>query len=174
MLTGQKLVGGVARPARRWRRRVIGIRAAVAEMAVAAVYRSAFHSGCLCQPGWPEHAEAGGIVAKTEAAGMKRLSRVLVIALVVVVALVSYDITFPAGKSASSNWTFALTHPTLLLHIVVATGILLMAVIALIISIRARDRPWVALSVAGWLSSWRRSSPAKTMSRHCTRARSTA
>ncbi len=53
---------------------------------------------------------------------MKRLSRVLVIALVVVVALVGYNITFPAEKSATSNWTFVLTHPTLLLHVIVATG----------------------------------------------------
>ena len=80
---------------------------------------------------------------------MKRLSRVLVIALVVVVALVGYNITFPAGKSATSNWTFVLTHPTLLLHVIVATGILVMAVIALIRSVRSRDRPWMALSVAG-------------------------
>jgi hypothetical protein len=80
---------------------------------------------------------------------MKRLSRMLVLALVAVVALAGYNITFPAGKSASSNWTFALTHPTVLLHIAVATAILVMAVIALIRSIRGRDRPWAALSVAG-------------------------
>lgn len=71
---------------------------------------------------------------------MKRLSRVLVIALVVVVALVGYNITFPAGKSATSNWTFVLAHPTLLLHVIVATRILVMAVIALIRSVR-KPRP---------------------------------
>jgi peptidoglycan/LPS O-acetylase OafA/YrhL len=88
-------------------------------------------------------------MTKTEAAGMKRLSRCLVIALVVVVALAGYNITFPAEKSATSNWTFVLTHPTLLLHVIVGTGILVMAVIALIRSVRGRDRPWMALSVAG-------------------------
>ena len=80
---------------------------------------------------------------------MKKRSRSLVIALVVVVALAAYNITFPAGKSTTSNWTFVLTHPTLLLHVIVATGILVMAVIALIRSVRGRDRPWMALSVAG-------------------------
>jgi cytochrome bd-type quinol oxidase subunit 2 len=100
-------------------------------------------------PGRPENAEAGGIMTKTEGAGMKRMSRGLVIALVVVVALAAYNITFPAGKSASSNWTFVLNHPTLLLHVIVGTGILVMAVIALIRSVRGRDRPWMALSVAG-------------------------
>ena len=80
---------------------------------------------------------------------MKRRSRSLVIALVVVVALAGYNITFPAGKSATSNWTFVLTHPTLQLHVIVGTGILVMAVIALIRSVRSRDRPWMALSVAG-------------------------
>ena len=80
---------------------------------------------------------------------MKRLSRVLVIALVIVVALAGYNITFPAGKSARSNWTFVLTHPTLLLHVVVATGILVMAVIALIRSVRDRDRPSSASTKTG-------------------------
>jgi peptidoglycan/LPS O-acetylase OafA/YrhL len=80
---------------------------------------------------------------------MKRRSRSLVIALVVVVALAGYNITFPAGKSATSNWTFVLTHPTLLLHVIVGIGMLVMAVIALIRSVRGRDRPWMALSVAG-------------------------
>jgi peptidoglycan/LPS O-acetylase OafA/YrhL len=100
-------------------------------------------------PGRLKNAEGGGIVTKMEAAGMKRLSRGLVIALVVVVALVSYNITFPVGKSAASDWKFVLTHPTLLLHVIVATGILVMAVIALIRSVRSRDRAWMALSVAG-------------------------
>jgi peptidoglycan/LPS O-acetylase OafA/YrhL len=101
------------------------------------------------RPGWPENAEAGEIVPKTESAGMKRLSRGLVIALVVVVALAGYNITFPAGQSAASNWTFVLTHPTLLLHVIVAAGILVMAMIAMIRSVRGRDRPWMALSAAG-------------------------
>ena len=39
--------------------------------------------------------------------------------------------------------------PTLLLHVIVATGILVMAVIALIRSVLSHDRPWMALSVAG-------------------------
>jgi len=80
---------------------------------------------------------------------MKRPSRSLVIALVLVVALAGFNITFPTGKSASSNWTFALTRPTILLHIIVATAILVMAVITLIRSVRSRDGTWTALSATG-------------------------
>jgi CDP-diglyceride synthetase len=113
------------------------------------------HASATCPegaqpPGRLENAEAGGIVTKPEAAAsMKRLSRGLVIALVVVAALAAYNITIPAGKTSTSNWTFALTHPTILLHVIVATGILVMAVIALIRSVRGRNWPWMALSAAG-------------------------
>jgi hypothetical protein len=80
---------------------------------------------------------------------MKKLSRAQVIALMVAAALVGYNITFPPGKSATSNWRFTLTHPTLLLHVIVATGILVIAVITMIKAIRSRDRLWIALSAAG-------------------------
>lgn len=80
---------------------------------------------------------------------MKKLSRALVAGLVVVVALAADDITMPAGKSAASNWKFVLTHPTILLHVIVATAVLIAAVIALVAAIRGRDRSWVALSAAG-------------------------
>jgi peptidoglycan/LPS O-acetylase OafA/YrhL len=80
---------------------------------------------------------------------LKKLSRVLVIALVVVVVLAGFNVSIPVGKSAASNWTFALTHPTILLHVIVATGVLVVAAIAAIMSLRSRDRSWIVLSVAG-------------------------
>jgi hypothetical protein len=78
-----------------------------------------------------------------------RLSRGLVIALVVAVALVSYDIKIPAGRSSASNWKFVATHPTILLHVIVAAAILVMAVVVLIMSIRSRNRSWIMLSATG-------------------------
>jgi hypothetical protein len=80
---------------------------------------------------------------------LKKLSRALVVALVVVVALAGFNITIPAGKSAASNWRFVLTHPVILLHVIVATAVLVVAVVALIASLRSRDRSWIALSAAG-------------------------
>jgi hypothetical protein len=80
---------------------------------------------------------------------LKKLSRTLVVALVVVVALAGFNITIPAGKSAASNWRFVLTHPVILLHVIVATAVLVVAVVALIASLRSRDRSWIALSAAG-------------------------
>lgn len=80
---------------------------------------------------------------------MKKLSRGLVVGLVVVVALAAFNVTIPAGKSAASNWKFALTHPTILLHVIMATVVLIAAVVALVASIRSRDRTWIALSAAG-------------------------
>lgn len=80
---------------------------------------------------------------------MKKLSRALVVGLVVVVVLAGFKVTIPAGSSAGANWRFVLTHPTILLHVIVATGILVVAAIALIMSLRGRDRLWIAVSTAG-------------------------
>jgi hypothetical protein len=41
------------------------------------------------------------------------------------------------------------THPGILLHVIMATAVLIMAVVALVASIRGRDRSWMALSAAG-------------------------
>ena len=80
---------------------------------------------------------------------MKKLSRGLVAGLVVVVTLAAFNITIPAGKSAASNWKFVLTHPTILLHVIIATAVLITAVVALVTAIRSRDRSWIAISAAG-------------------------
>jgi hypothetical protein len=88
-------------------------------------------------------------MAKTGTAAFKKLSRSLVIGLAVVVALVSYNIDIPAGRSSASHWKFVLTHPTMLLHIVVATAVLIIALVMLTLAIRARDRTWIILSVIG-------------------------
>jgi hypothetical protein len=80
---------------------------------------------------------------------LKKLSRRLVAALVAVVALAAFNSTIPAGNSAASNWKFVLTHPTILLHVITATAVLIMAVVGLVASIGSRDRSWFALSAAG-------------------------
>lgn len=80
---------------------------------------------------------------------MKKLSRALVGALVVVVALAGFNITIPPGRPAASNWRFVLTHPPILLHVIVAAAVLVVAAIGLIMSLRTGDRPWVAVSAAG-------------------------
>jgi mannose/fructose/N-acetylgalactosamine-specific phosphotransferase system component IID len=98
--------------------------------------------------GTATYGEQAGM-AKTDAAGFKRLSRWLVIALAVVVALVSYNVTIPSGRSSASNWRFVATHPTILLHVIVATVILVMAVVLLILAIRKRNQSWIVLSVIG-------------------------
>ena len=78
---------------------------------------------------------------------MKKSSRALVVALVVVVALAGFNVTIPAGRSAANNWRFVLTHPPILLHVIVATAVLVVAAVALIMSLRSRDRPWIAVSL---------------------------
>jgi hypothetical protein len=80
---------------------------------------------------------------------LKKLSRALVVALIAAVALAAFNVTIPAGRSAGSNWSFALTHPAILLHVIVATVILVVAAIALVMSLRGRDGPWIAVSAAG-------------------------
>jgi cytochrome bd-type quinol oxidase subunit 2 len=79
----------------------------------------------------------------------RKMSRALVIALAAAVALVSYDIKVPAGRSSASNWKFVATHPTILLHVIVATMILVTAVAVLIMSARSRNHSWIVLSAVG-------------------------
>jgi uncharacterized membrane protein len=81
--------------------------------------------------------------------GLKKLSRALVIGLAVVVALVSYDISIPAGKSSGSNWKFVIIHPTILLHVIAASGVLVTGVIMLVKSVRSRQQGWIVISAAG-------------------------
>lgn len=80
---------------------------------------------------------------------LKKLSRALVVALVLVAALAGFNVTIPAGRPAASNWRFVLTHPAILLHVTAATVILVVAAVALIMSLRRRDRPWIAVSAGG-------------------------
>lgn len=93
--------------------------------------------------------KAGETVKKSEIARFKKQSRGLVLALAVVIALVGFNVNIPGGKSSASNWKFVFTHPTILLHIIVAAIILVVAVIALITSVRSRNWSWVALSIIG-------------------------
>jgi hypothetical protein len=86
---------------------------------------------------------------RMEITRLKNLSRSLVIGLAVVVALVSYNISIPAGRSSASNWKFVATHPTILLHVIVAATVLVVSAIMLIVAIRRRDRSWIALSAIG-------------------------
>jgi uncharacterized membrane protein len=69
--------------------------------------------------------------------------------LAVDVALAAFNVSVPAGKSAGANWSFALTHPTILLHIVVAAGVLIAAAAAAITSVGRADRWWIAVSGTG-------------------------
>jgi hypothetical protein len=80
---------------------------------------------------------------------LKKLSRALVCGLVVVVGLAAFNVAIPAGRSAASNWKFVTNHPIILLHVITAAAVLVVAVVALVASLRSRDRPWAALSAAG-------------------------
>jgi hypothetical protein len=89
------------------------------------------------------------MASKPGVASFKKLSRGQVIALAVVVALAGFNVSIPAGRSLGGNWNFALTHPTILLHIVAAAIVLVAAVVALIWAIRAGDGFLIALSIIG-------------------------
>ncbi len=89
------------------------------------------------------------MTGRMELAGFKAMTRGLVIGLAIVVALVSYDITIPTGESAGSNWKFVLTHPTILLHIVAATIVVIGAIALVIRSARSHNSPWIVLSALG-------------------------
>ena len=89
------------------------------------------------------------MTGRMELAGFKAMTRGLVIGLAVVVALVSYDITIPTGESAGRNWKFVLTHPTILLHVIAATIVVIGAIALVIRSARSHNSPWIVLSALG-------------------------
>jgi len=86
------------------------------------------------------------MATRPDAARLKRLSRALVIALAVVVALAAFNVSMPAGKSPSGHWHFAFTHPTILLHIIATAIVLAAAGNVLLRAIQAGDRFWIVLS----------------------------
>ena len=75
--------------------------------------------------------------------------RGLVAGLVLVVGLVTYNINIPKGRSTFRNWNFVLDHPTILLHIIFGSLVLLGAAVLLAWSVRSRVRPWMAISAIG-------------------------
>jgi hypothetical protein len=77
------------------------------------------------------------------------MSRGLVIGLVIVIALAADDVTIPKNRSTGRNWNFALTHPTILLHIIFGTLVVLTAVVLLIRSIHSGDRSSIVVSLIG-------------------------
>ncbi|MGA2529466.1 MAG: hypothetical protein ABSG36_09935 [Acidimicrobiales bacterium] len=79
----------------------------------------------------------------------KAMARGLVIGLVIVIALAADDITIPKNRSSGKNWNFALTHSTILLHIIFGTIVVLTAIVLLIRSIRSGDRSSIVVSLIG-------------------------
>jgi uncharacterized membrane protein len=89
------------------------------------------------------------VTGRINRAGFKAMTRGLAVGLVVIVALVSYDITIPAGQSDGRNWRFVLTHPTLLLHVVAAVIVVIGAIALVVRSARSHNPPWIVLSGLG-------------------------
>lgn len=79
----------------------------------------------------------------------KKTSRRLVIELGVVIALASFNINFSKVKSNSQAWKFVFTYPTVLLHVLVGTIVIVEAIIVLVQSIRSHNRFWSILTIIG-------------------------
>lgn len=80
----------------------------------------------------------------------KKISRRLVVELAIVVAVVSYKVHFPKGKSIAENWEFVFNNPLILFHVILSTLILIEAVILLVRSLRSRNRFMTILSSIGF------------------------
>jgi nucleoside recognition membrane protein YjiH len=79
----------------------------------------------------------------------KKSARGLFIGILVASVLAGFNISFTSGKSYGDNWKFALTHPTILLHIVVATIILVGSAVLLVRSILSKKTSWIVWSLLG-------------------------
>ncbi|MGO8875438.1 MAG: hypothetical protein ACLQNG_06705 [Acidimicrobiales bacterium] len=84
-----------------------------------------------------------------QTSGFRAMSRLLVFGLVVVVALAAANVSIPKGRSSSKNWHFALAHPTVLLHIVIASIVVIFALGLVVRCATSRNRRWIALSAIG-------------------------
>jgi CDP-diglyceride synthetase len=69
--------------------------------------------------------------------------------LIVVVALVSVNISFPSHESSSKAWSFVTHHPVLLLHVVFGTIVIGEAIAFLIRASLDRRRRWIILGTVG-------------------------
>jgi cytochrome bd-type quinol oxidase subunit 2 len=83
--------------------------------------------------------------------GLRNASRRLVIELAVVVLLVGFPVHFPRGTSSGDAWSFLVRHPTVLLHVVVGTLILVEGVRFLLLSLRAPARRSLLVAAVGLL-----------------------
>lgn len=90
-----------------------------------------------------------GADQRTDHVGLKRVARRLVLELAVVIALVSYQVNFPRDTSYTQSWIFVLTHPLVLLHVLVGTVILVESFVFLVRAIPGRSLLWVALAIGG-------------------------
>ena len=77
------------------------------------------------------------------------MSRGLVVGLVIVIALAADDITIPKNRSTGKNWNFALTRPTILLHIIFGTLVVLAAIVLVLRSLHSGDRSSIVVSLIG-------------------------
>ena len=80
---------------------------------------------------------------------LKKVSRRLTVELAVVIALASFNVSFPKHDSTSQAWKFVIKHPSILLHIIVGTIVFVEAIIFVVRAIRGRDRFWITLASLG-------------------------
>lgn len=69
-----------------------------------------------------------------------------------VALLVGFPVDFPRGTSSGKAWSFLVRHPTVLLHVVVGTVILVEVIAFLVRSVRSADRRPLTLGALGVIS----------------------
>ena len=80
----------------------------------------------------------------------KNVARRLVIELTAAALLVGIVHShFPEGKPYAQSWEFVLTHPLLLLHVIVSTIVLAETSILLVRSLPSSNRSWIILASTG-------------------------
>jgi prolipoprotein diacylglyceryltransferase len=83
----------------------------------------------------------------------KKSARGIFAGILVVFLFAAFNINFTdKDKSYADNWKFALSHPTILLHILFATVVLIGSLILLVRSIRSKKKPWIIWSAIGAIS----------------------
>ena len=77
------------------------------------------------------------------------IARELTLGMAIVVAFVSFGPDLPDELSTGEAWRYVAKHPTLLLHVLVASALVIRALMLTVMSIRSANKKWITYSTLG-------------------------
>lgn len=79
----------------------------------------------------------------------KKMARGMFLGVLLISLLAGFNLSITKGESYGANWKFVFTHPSILLHVAIATVILGGSIALLVRSIVSKRFAWIAWSLLG-------------------------